>query len=210
MLEFTSSQFLLFLAAALLLAISPGPGLAYVIARTASGGRQAGIASVLGTALGGMVHVLAAALGLSLLIAESAFWFNLFRYLGAAYLIYLGIRLWIASRVSEELISAKTAGGKRAFWEGVVIEALNVKTALFFLAFLPQFVDPAGNLLAQFVILGGICVMFNTGADLIAVFGSSILLRRAGASGFTQKLSGSLLIGLGALNLVVILAVVIV
>ena len=198
MIEFTSSQFLLFLAAALLLAISPGPGLAYVIARTASGGRQAGIASVLGTALGGMVHVLAAALGLSLLIAESAFWFNLFRYLGAAYLIYLGIRLWIASRVSEELISAKTAGGKRAFWEGIVIEALNVKTALFFLAFLPQFVDPAGNLLAQFVILGGICVMFNTGADLIAVFGSSILLRRAGASGFTQKLSGSLLIGLGA------------
>lgn len=198
MIDFTSSQFLLFLTAALLLAVSPGPGLAYVIARTAGGGHRAGIASVLGTALGGLVHVIAAALGLSLLIAESAFWFNFFRYLGAAYLIYLGIRVWLASRPAAESESVLTASGRRAFWEGIVVEALNVKTALFFLAFLPQFVDPTGNLLAQFVILGGICVLLNTGADIIAVFGSSIILRRARTGGIMQKLSGSLLVGLGS------------
>lgn len=198
MVDFTSSHFLLFLTAAIALAISPGPGLAYIIARTAGGGRRVGIASVLGTALGGMVHVVAAALGLSILIAASAFWFNLFKYIGAAYLVFLGIRLWITSGASDAAPGLQKTDGLRAFWEGIVVEALNVKTALFFLAFLPQFVDSSGNLLVQFVVLGTICVVLNTSADLIAVFASSLLIRRAGTNGVVQKVSGSLLVGLGA------------
>ena len=197
MIDFGSGQFLLFLSAAILLALSPGPGLAYVIARTAAGGRQAGIASSLGTALGGLAHVAAAALGLSLLIAESAVWFNLLRYLGAAYLIYLGIRLWLNHDTVTGSLSCKTLSHPRIFCEGVAVEAFNVKTALFFLAFLPQFVDPTGNALLQFMLLGGICVLLNTGADLIAVFGSTLVLRRVNTSVWMHRISGSLLIGLG-------------
>ena len=162
MIDLYSASFVLFLTAAALLAVSPGPGLAYVIARTAAGGRSAGIASSLGTALGGLAHVAAAALGLSLLIAESAFWFNLLRYLGAAYLVYLGLRLWLDHGKPAVEPSCRRLGTRRIFWEGVAVEAFNIKTALFFLAFLPQFVDPNGNLLLQFVVLGSILLVLGS------------------------------------------------
>ena len=135
-------SFLTFLLAAVLLAITPGPGIAYVVARTAAGGRSEGLASCLGTGLGGMLHVLAAAFGLSVLIAQSAVAFTLLKYLGAVYLVYLGIRLWLRREPAAAVETVTPQGARRALVEGIVVEALNVKTALFFLAFLPQFIAP--------------------------------------------------------------------
>src|SRR5688500_7371358 len=153
---------LAFLFAAIVLAITPGPGLAYVVARTVAGGRAEGLASCFGTAIGGMLHVLAAALGLSLVIAQSALAFSLVKYLGAAYLIYLGVRLLMRKEDALAVAAVPAQGVRRAFFEGVVVEALNVKTALFFLAFLPQFVAAGEPLAPQLALLGSICVALNT------------------------------------------------
>ena len=125
-------SFLAFLFAAVVLAITPGPGIAYVVARTASGGRAEGFASCFGTAIGGTLHVLAAALGLSLIVAQSAVAFTLVKYLGAAYLIYLGIRILLRKNEEFNVGSIASQGVRRALFEGIVVEALNVKTALFF------------------------------------------------------------------------------
>ena len=127
-----------FFLAALILAITPGPGMAYVVARTAAGGRAAGLASCVGTGLGGLFHVCAAALGLSLLLAQSAAAFSVVKYVGATYLLYLGIRLLLSKSPAVPGVVA-ASGARRALLEGIMVEALNVKTALFFLAFLPQF-----------------------------------------------------------------------
>ena len=130
-----------FFFAALVLAVTPGPGIAYVVARTVAGGRAEGLASCFGTGLGGMLHVVAAALGLSLLVAESAVAFAIVKYIGAAYLIYLGVRLLMRKQRDADLGAQVAHGARRALAEGVLVEAMNVKTALFFLAFLPQFVE---------------------------------------------------------------------
>src|SRR5215217_5606101 len=151
-----------FFLAALVLAVTPGPGIAYVVARTAAGGRAEGLASCAGTVLGGMLHVGAAALGLSLLLAQSATAFSLVKYLGAAYLVYLGIRLTLSTPAAPGGPAVKT-DPRRAFLEGIVVEALNVKTALFFLAFLPQFVVPGEPLAPRLAVLGTVCVALNTG-----------------------------------------------
>ena len=129
--------FLAFLLAAALLAVTPGPGIAYVVARTAAGGRTEGLASCLGTAVGGMVHVLALAFGLSALVAQSALAFSAVKYAGASYLVYLGIRLLLGREQVDTPAEASRTGTARAFRDGIVVEALNVKTAIFFLAFLP-------------------------------------------------------------------------
>src|SRR5437868_861825 len=123
-----------FAVAAFVLAITPGPGLAYVIARTVAGGRSEGLASCVGTALGGMVHVVAAALGLSLVIAQSALAFSVVKYVGAAYLVYLGIRLLLRKEVTRSSAPVVPQVVRRTFYEGILVEVLNVKTALFFLA----------------------------------------------------------------------------
>ncbi len=192
-----------FVLAALVLALTPGPGIAYVVARTAAGGRAEGLASCLGTALGGSVHVLAAAFGLSLVIAQSALAFNVLKYLGAAYLVYLGVRLLLRkSPPPSDLPAVQTSGVRRALFEGAVVEALNVKTALFFLAFLPQFVVPAEPLVAQVILLGGICVTLNTLADIVAVLLAHRLLKSGAARAARERLmtrvSGATMIGLGA------------
>ena len=187
-----------------MLAITPGPGIAYVVARTVAGGRGEGLASCLGTAIGGMVHVFAAALGVSILIAQSAVAFSIVKYLGAAYLIYLGIRLLRqkppAEAVSE--LQPKAQGARRAFVEGIVVEALNVKTALFFLAFLPQFLDPAAAALPQLVLMGSICVTLNTAVDVVAVLAAHRFLQsgtaRQARERLLQRVSGFTMIGLGA------------
>ena len=170
-----------FLVAAILLAVTPGPGIAYVVARTAAGGRSEGLASCLGTCLGGLLHVLAAAFGLSVLIAQSALAFNLLKYLGAAYLVYLGIRMWLRQEPTAAVATMAPQGARRALVEGIVVEALNVKTALFFLAFLPQFVDPGAALVPQLVLLGSLCVALNTFVDVVAVFAAHRLLRSEAA-----------------------------
>lgn len=193
---------LAFFIAAALLALTPGPGIAYVVARTVAGGRQEGLASCLGTGLGGMLHVLAAALGLSVLLAQSALAFSLMKYVGAAYLIYLGVRLLMQKPPAGETPPVSAQGVRRAFAEGILVEALNVKTALFFLAFLPQFTTPAEPLLMQLVLLGSICVALNTLVDVMAVLGAQRLLNsglgRAAQARLMTRVSGLTMIGLGA------------
>ncbi|MDP8980903.1 MAG: LysE family translocator [Acidobacteriota bacterium] len=191
----------LFLAAAVLLAITPGPGMLYVLARTLSGGRREGILSSLGTFAGGLVHVLAAAAGLSVILATSAVAFTVVKYAGAAYLMYLGVRMIVTARREEVPVDARSSNSP--FWQGIATEALNPKTALFFLSFIPQFVDRAhGNVFAQFLLLGSISVTLNTSADLIVVLlagpigqrlRQSITLRRR-----QRQATGVTLIALGA------------
>jgi threonine/homoserine/homoserine lactone efflux protein len=162
-----AEQFWLFLAAATLLALTPGPGMFYVGARTLSGGLGEGLASTIGTGLGGLVHVLAAAFGLSALILAGAEVFTVMKLLGGCYLVWLGWRSWREAGAPMPLgMPLPVLGLWRAFREGAVVEALNPKTALFFLAFLPQFVAPErGDVIGQFLLLGGICVALNTLVD---------------------------------------------
>ncbi len=191
-----------FFVAAIVLAVTPGPSITYVIARTVAADRAEGLASCVGTGLGGMVHVFASAVGISLLIAQSALAFSLVKYLGAAYLVYIGIRLLLRAQADLSTMPIKTQGARRAFVEGLLIEALNVKTALFFLAFLPQFVTPDGSLVYQLIVLGTICVMLNTLADVAAVFLADRLMRakalRAGRTRTMSRASGLTMLGLGA------------
>jgi threonine/homoserine/homoserine lactone efflux protein len=194
--------FLAFLFAAVVLAITPGPGIAYVVARTVAGGRSEGLASCFGTGLGGMLHVVAAALGLSLLVAQSAIAFNIVKYIGAAYLVYLGLRLLLQTEHTFTANPVSAQGVRRALFEGIAVEALNVKTALFFLAFLPQFVSPGEPLVPQLVLLGSVCVALNTLVDVIAVFAANRLLTsgvaRAARARLMTRLSGATMLGLGA------------
>lgn len=195
-------SFLAFLVAAVILAVTPGPGIAYVVARTVAGGRTEGLASCFGTGMGGMLHVLAAALGLSLIVAQSAVAFSVVKYLGAAYLIYLGLRLLLRTDDAFKIDRVASQGARRALLEGVLVEALNVKTALFFLAFLPQFVTPGEPLVPQLVLLGSICVTLNTLVDVAAVFAADRLLQsgtaRAARARLLTRMSGVTMLGLGA------------
>ncbi|WP_419900787.1 LysE family translocator [Roseomonas sp. USHLN139] len=173
------SQLALYSAAALLLAITPGPGIFYVAARTLAGGRAEGIASSFGTGLGGLVHVVAGSLGVSALVLASAELFTALKLIGSVYLIWIGIRTFQAARRDASTVlngGAPTPpiGPRRAFHEGVLVEALNPKTAAFFLAFVPQFVDPAqGSVAVQFLVLGFVSVALNTLADIVVAFAAA-------------------------------------
>jgi threonine/homoserine/homoserine lactone efflux protein len=194
-------SFIAFLIAATVLAITPGPGIAYVVARTVAGGRAEGLASCIGTGIGGMLHVLAAAVGLSILVAQSALAFTVVKVVGAAYLVYLGVRMLLRKKADVADQPVAPQGARRALLEGVVVEALNVKTALFFLAFLPQFVAPAEPLVPQLVLLGSICVALNTLVDVVAVLAAHRLLAsgvaRAARARLMTRVSGITMIGLG-------------
>jgi threonine/homoserine/homoserine lactone efflux protein len=194
-------SFLAFLFAAAVLAITPGPGIAYVVARTVAGGRSEGLASCLGTGIGGMIHVLAAALGMSLIVAQSALAFSLVKYLGATYLVYLGIRMLLRKDYALTGKPVASQGARRALLEGIAVEALNVKTALFFLAFLPQFVSRAEPLVPQLVLLGSVCVALNTIVDVVAVFAAARLLKsqpgRAARARLLTRVSGVTMVSLG-------------
>ncbi|MCB0080182.1 MAG: LysE family translocator [Caldilineaceae bacterium] len=163
----TAANFLLFLSAAFILAITPGPGIFYVMTRSLKGGQTEGIASALGTAVGGMGHVVAAALGLSVILATSAVAFNGVKYVGAAYLIFLGLKTLLQKSALPTTGTVDVTGSRRAFVQGIAVEVLNPKTALFFLAFIPQFVDPAGIVYLQFILLGTSAVLLNTSADFV-------------------------------------------
>jgi threonine/homoserine/homoserine lactone efflux protein len=200
-------QFALFFAAALLLAVTPGPGIFYVAARSLAGGRGEGLASSFGTGLGGLVHVLAGALGVSALVLASAELFTALKLAGAAYLVWLGIRTVAAARreAGAARLGAAPAppmGPRRAFREGAVVEALNPKTAAFFLAFIPQFVDAAGGSVAlQFLFLGAISVLLNTLADIaVALAASRIRQGAAARPALVRRLregSGAAMVALG-------------
>jgi threonine/homoserine/homoserine lactone efflux protein len=178
----SGTNFTLFLLAALVIAAVPGPGIFYVAARTLSGGKSAGIASTFGTALGGLVHVIAGGLGVSAIILASAELFTVLKFAGAVYLVWLGIKTF---REARELLPQKAiaVGTQRVFREGVLVEALNPKTAAFFLAFIPQFIDPAGGYPAlQFITLGLVSVALNTLVDFIVV-----LMASTAHSGLTRR-----------------------
>jgi threonine/homoserine/homoserine lactone efflux protein len=162
--------FLLFLAAASLIALSPGPGIFYVAARTLADGRACGLASSLGTGIGGLVHVAAGAVGVSALVLASAEAFTLLKIAGAIYLVWLGVRTAREARF-DVVTATRGVTAAKAFRDGIVVEALNPKTAAFFLAFLPQFVDPSlGPVWLQFFVLGLVSVTLNTAVDVVVAF----------------------------------------
>ncbi len=203
-----STKFLIFLAAAVVLAIAPGPGMLYVLARTLAGGKREGALSALGTFLGGMVHVLAAAAGISVILAKSAAAFAVVKYAGAAYLCFLGIRMILDARQDRSghekgAFPAQLRTPRRSpLWQGVTTEVLNPKTALFFLSFIPQFVNrEAGHVFGQFLLLGSVSVALNTSADLIVTLLAGPLSNRIRSSATFRRrqrtATGVLMIGLG-------------
>src|SRR5499427_981250 len=200
---FSWARFVLFLTAAVLLAIAPGPGMLYVLARSLAGGKREGVLSAFGTFLGGMVHVFAAALGISIILAKSAVAFATVKYVGAAYLCFLGVRMILdARKESGEVVLRDVMPKRNPLWQGVATEVLNPKTALFFLSFIPQFVVRAnGHVFLQFITLGIISVLMNTTADLIVIalagpvgekIRSSATFRRR-----QRTATGAIMIGLG-------------
>lgn len=202
---FDFTRITLFLTAALLLAIAPGPGMLYVLARSLAGGRREGVLSAFGTFLGGMVHVFAAALGLSIILARSAVAFAAVKYLGASYLCFLGVRMILEARrdnADPGAMLSTIQPQRNPLWQGVATEVLNPRTALFFLSFIPQFVShTAGHIFLQFVTLGTISVVLNTTADLIVIAMAGPLGVRIRSSAVFRRrqrtVTGAIMIGLG-------------
>jgi threonine/homoserine/homoserine lactone efflux protein len=196
------SQLYLFMGAALALLLIPGPAVLYITARSASQGRMAGIVSVFAIETANLFQALAAALGLSAILLSSALAFDVVKYLGAAYLIYLGIRKLMAPDKELKNEEVKRESLSRIYWQGLMVSILNPKTAFFFLAFLPQFVDPAkGNVTAQTVLLGSIFVGMAIITDSIyALLASSLAGKLAGNRGFQKGqryFAGLVYVGLG-------------
>jgi threonine/homoserine/homoserine lactone efflux protein len=161
------SNLAFFIPAVVLLLITPGPVVLYIITRSVNQGHRAGLISVAGLELGNFCHVIAAALGLSAILLSSALLFDVVKYLGAAYLIYLGIRK-LRSRTDVHDPAVQDESLRRVFWQGIVVAVLNPKTALFFLAFFPQFIDPSrGHVAGQILILGTLMVGMATISDSI-------------------------------------------
>jgi len=156
----------LFLVTALLILVVPGPAVLYITARSIDQGRLAGLVSVLGVATGSLVHVAAAAFGLSALLLSSAVAFSAVKYLGAAYLVYLGVRKLLVKEELQPLETAREQNFSRTYLQGIVVNVLNPKTALFFFAFLPQFVDPSrGAVALQIMLLGAIFTVMGVLSD---------------------------------------------
>jgi threonine/homoserine/homoserine lactone efflux protein len=193
-----------FAIATFLFAIFPGPALLYTAAQTLARGRAAGFMAALGIHIGGYAHVLAAALGLSAVFVHVPQLYFALKIAGALYLIWLGIGL-IRTRLDlDALPQVRAQSARRALLQSVVVEVLNPKVALFFIAFLPQFVDPAATfpLWLQFLALGVIVNVAFTAADLVTVLLTSSVLTGLRRSGVAQRVArivgGSVLIGLGA------------
>jgi threonine/homoserine/homoserine lactone efflux protein len=200
-----ASTLALFAVAAVTLLVIPGPAVLYIVTRSVDQGRAAGLASVCGVHVGTLVHVVAAALGLSALLVSSASAYHAVRWLGAAYLIWLGVRRLLAH--DEDAPAAPGPGARRQdlrriFAQGVVVNVLNPKTALFFLAFLPQFVDVSrGSVPFQVVVLGVAFVLLGLVSDgsyaLLASTGAGWLRRRPRVARTSRLVSGGVLISLG-------------
>ncbi|MEM7737076.1 MAG: LysE family translocator [Deinococcota bacterium] len=201
--------FLVFLTAALGLAVMPGPGMVYVLARTLRGGRREGIFSALGTSIAGLLHTLAAALGISVILTTSALAFSVVKWLGVIYLIYLGVRTLVSDGIVEpssaDTLSpspvSRGMAAQQALRQGIITEVLNPKTALFFLAFIPQFINPDGYVFWQFMLLGTITTIFTSGMDIVVITLATPLSKRLQQRGGLARAgrigSGTALIGLG-------------
>jgi len=195
------AAFLTFLVAAFALNIAPGPDMLYVIGRSVGQGRRAGIVSALGVFVGCWVHILAAAFGIAALLRSSPMAFNVVRYAGAAYLIYLGLKM-LAQRTDLTSQQLKTESLGAIFRQGVITNVLNPKVAIFFLAFLPQFINAQrGSVVLQIVALG---LIFNVGGTLVnlgvAYAGGTLgeLLRRnQSIARWQRRFTGLIFVGLG-------------
>lgn len=204
-----SNELLLTLiAAALLVAYLPGPGLLYAAAQTIGRGRKAGLMAACGLHVGGYFHVGASAAGLSAVFHAIPTMYLVVKFIGAAYLVLLGLRMIRRSLTGcnehmERVVVDNLKSGRRAFLESVTVEALNPKTALFFIAFLPQFVDPSAAfpVWVQFFILGVIVNVILSSADLLCVFFAGIVVERLRESGrisnYMERVGGGILVGLG-------------
>lgn len=193
-----------FLAASLLLAVTPGPGVFYIVTRSLSQGRAAGLASVVGVALGNLGNAVGAALGLAALFAASSVAFHIVKYAGAAYLIYLGVQAWRRPPAPYEATPLAAAPLGRIFRSGFWVALLNPKTTLFFAAFLPQFLTAPDCVVGQTLTLGLIFVVLAATTDsAYALLAGSVrpwLLRRTGLGRIGQRLVGSAYIGMGLLT----------
>ena len=192
----------LFIAASLVLLLTPGPAVLYIVARSVAQGRAAGLASVLGIHLGTIVHIVAAAIGLSALVVSSALAFAVIKYLGAAYLIWMGVRTLMAKDPDAEAPVVRAGPLRRAFRDGFLVNLFNPKTAIFFLAFLPQFVDPTrGALHWQILVLGltfmGLGIVSDALFALAAGSAGDFLRRSRRFLRFQRWFAGTSFIGLG-------------
>jgi threonine/homoserine/homoserine lactone efflux protein len=197
------SRLALFVGAALLLLVVPGPSVLYIVTQSVSHGRRAGIASVAGITTGTLVHIAAATVGLSALLASSALAFDIVKYLGAAYLIAVGIRRLAGLERDREPHLRRSRDLGRLYRQGIVVNVLNPKTALFFLAFLPQFVEPdRGAAWLQILALGLLFAALGFVSDGVWAFVAGTLgerLRRSTRFPAVQRyVSGSVFVGLGA------------
>lgn len=201
---FDPTQFLCFLAASAVLILTPGPAVLYIVARSLSQGRAAGLVSVLGVGVGNAVHAVGAAAGVSAMLASSALAFAALKYAGAVYLLWLGLRK-LTSRPAAADAAVFTPESLRRIWsQGVLVGVFNPKTALFFLAFLPQFVDPARGLAwLQLLVLGltfvVLAVASDSGYALLAGAGGRWLQRWRFSRQGERYLTGSVYCGLGVL-----------
>jgi threonine/homoserine/homoserine lactone efflux protein len=199
-----ATTFAVFALACLAFLAIPGPSVFYIVTRSLVQGRRAGVTSMLGVQAGGFVHVVAAAFGVSALIASSAAAFTVVKYAGAAYLVFLGVRKLLARDAAEEVVLEPRTprSAVELFGHGVVVNVLNPKTALFFLAFLPQFVDPdAGPVAPQMLVLGTMLVSLGVLSDgtyaLLAAGAGNKLRSAARTRRRLDRLSGGVFVGLG-------------
>lgn len=197
--------YLLFIGAVVVLCAVPGPDIAYLLARTIAQGRKAGFVAAIGINAGAYVHVLAAVFGLSAILAASSTAFTILKWIGACYLVWIGVRALMARSVPMTVngTQAPVVSARRIFWEGFLCDALNPKVALFFLAFLPQFVTRDGALgtTTQLLLLGITCNVVAICFNFILVFCASAAtgaLRKRGAwLTWLNRAAGALFIGLG-------------
>jgi threonine/homoserine/homoserine lactone efflux protein len=195
----SSHAFAVFIPAALVLLAIPGPAVLYVVATSVDGGRRNGLVSVAGIHLGSLVHIAAAVAGLSALIVSSAIAFSAVKYVGAAYLVFVGIRRLVGKDEPIETVERTPRSTRRVFGQGVLVNVLNPKTALFFLAFMPQFVDPDRPVWTQTIVLGLCWVVLGLLSDgAYALAGGTLggIFRRRRKA--VRYASGSIFIGLGA------------
>ncbi len=199
---FDLSNLLLFITAGLALNLTPGPDMIYCATRAASQGRGAGVLSAVGGGVGGLVHTIAAAFGLSALLTYSATAFLIVKYAGVVYLVYIGIQMIRSRDVGSVPDRLERVSGWKVFRQGVVTTILNPKVAIFFLSFLPQFVDPArGSVTLQFLVLG--CIFVTPGTTINVIVGLLFgyfgvwLDRKPLFWRIQRRFSGSILVGLG-------------
>ncbi|MER6943162.1 LysE family translocator [Nonomuraea sp. NPDC000554] len=197
------STIALFCAATLALLVVPGPAVIFIVTRSVSQGRAAGLVSVLGVHLGSIVHIAAAALGISALLAASATAYTVVKYVGVAYLVWLGVRKLLHKGHDEEAVEVQVHSKQRMLWEGFVVNVLNPKTAIFFLAFLPQFTDPnAGPVGPQIIVLGLLWLALGMASDGAYALLSSAMAGRVRRSARARRRldvgSGLVYLGLAA------------